>query len=442
MKKVLVWAALAIVVLLIVFAAWPRPLAVEVVACATGTIEAFVLEEAETRLDDEYVITMPVNGRLLRIDLKEGALVKKESVIARVDPFERQEQLKRLDAHVREIEALIVGVDKAKPKPEDLRAAELAVQEANLRCDAAKKSLAVARINYEQEKKQYERKKALLAGGSISQSDFDTAERQYLMLKTRLDEAASTEGAVGKLLEQAEMRRESLRKSLDDNEFQRAAYLAQIQQVDTDKAILRDELAKSEIRAPVRGPILEKYQEDEQVLPAGTPLLKIGDLQSIRIESDILSEEIGQVRVGQEVEIFGPAVGNQPIAGEIARIYPAGFKKISSLGIEQRRVKVIVEFDNSSLQLRPGVRLDIRIITDRKQDVLLVPERALLKLSDQWNVFAIRDGTAALTAVEIGLRNDDYAEIMSGLQPGDLVIPAPPQGLDDGDKVIATVRNN
>ena len=442
MKRIVSWTAFLIVAgLLVAYAAWPRPLEVEAVACLRGTIDAFVSEEAETRLDDEYVITMPVNGRLMRIAQKEGTLVEKGDLIAHVDTFEREEQLNRLDARVREVQALIIGVDKAKPKPEDVRAAELAVQEAKLRHEAAKKSLDAARINYEQEAKQYNRKKTLLAEGAIPQSDFDEAQRQYLVLKSQYAGATSSEGAVGKLLEQTRVQLKRLRDSIDDNEFQRSVLLEQIQQIEAERAILRDDLAKSDIHAPVSGPILEKYQEDEQVLPAGTPLLKVGDLTSICIESDILSEEVGSMRVGQDVEVFGPAIGDEPISGKVTRIYPSGFEKISSLGIEQQRVKAIVAFGNADLQLRPGVRLDIKIITDTRSDALIIPERALFKKSDQWNVFVVRDGRADLAPVEVGLRTNEHAEVAKGLQAGDLVIPSPPQQLEDGDKVKVAARN-
>ena len=93
MKRILTWAAVTIVIgLLILYAVWPRPLEVEVVPCSRGAIAACVSEEAETRLDDEYIITMPVNGRLLRVDTKEGTLVETGSVIAHVDTFEREEK--------------------------------------------------------------------------------------------------------------------------------------------------------------------------------------------------------------------------------------------------------------------------------------------------------------------------------------------------------------
>jgi HlyD family secretion protein len=442
MKRILTWslallAAAAALVLLL----RPQPVEVEAVRASRAAVEAFITEEAETRLDDDYVIAIPVAGRLLRIDRKEGALVEKGDVVARVDTFERRERLKELEARVGEIRALIVGVDEAKPKPDDIRAAELAVQEAKLRHDAARKALEAAGIDCEQERKLYERRKILHKEGSIPKTEFIEAERRYLLLEAKCQEAALNEKAIRKVLEQAQVRLKRLRESVDDNEFLRTRYQAQIRQIEAQEAVLRDELAKSEIRAPVTGPILEKYQEDEQVLAAGTPLLKIGDLASIRVESDILSEEVGRVRAGQDVRLFGPAVGPKPVAGKVARIYPSGFEKISSLGIEQQRVKVIMKFDNSELRLRPGVRLDVRIITDRADNALRVPERALFKTGGRWHLFAVRDGRAQAVPVEPGIRNDEWAQIVDGLAEGALVIPDPPPDLKDGSLVDVTVAD-
>ncbi len=437
MKRIIFWSVAAIVVVLfVVYAVWPRPLEVETAVAELGSIEATIPEEGETRLDDEYVVSMPVAGRLLRVDLKEGDMVEQGSLVARVDTFEREQQLKQLESRVLEIQALIVGVDEAKPKPDEIRAAELAVEEAKIRKDLARKTLEEASINYEEEEKEYRRRESLLAEKAISQSVFDEARRRYLTLRAQYDQAVLDGEVAAKALEQAEVKLKRLKESVDDNEYQRTAYQAQIGQTQAAMVVLKDELGKSEVRAPVPGPVLEKYQEDERVLAAGAPILKLGDLFSIRIESDILSEEVGRVKVGQEVLIQGPAVGNPPLMGEVERIYPAGFEKISSLGIEQQRVKVIVAFDNSGVQLRPGVRVDIEIITDRRENVLLIPERALFKVEGLWHVFVVRGKSAHRVPVEIGLRNDEFAEVVEGLKAGDIVIPSPPAKLTDG----ATVR--
>jgi len=436
MRRILMWGGLALVVAgLIVYSTWPRPREVEAGTVTHGTIEAFVTEEAETRLDDEYVVCMPVAGRLRRLDLKEDDAVDSGAVIAHVDTFERRERLKTLRARVSEIQARIVGVDEAKPKPDDIRAADLAVQEARIGLGAAGKARDVARINFEQEQRQFDRSKRLHADGTISDSEFDEAQRRFLTLKSLFDEADLKVGVAGKTLERAEVTLKRLRESVDDNEYLRAAFKAQIEQIEADVRIIEDELAKSEIRAPVAGPVLEIYQDGQQVLPAGARLLKVGDMNSIRIEADVLSEEIGRVRKDGPVEITGPAVGDDPITGTVDRIFPSGFKKVSSLGIEQQRVKVIIAFDNTRVRLRPGVRVDIRIITERRANVLLVPDRALFKASDAWHVFVVRDGRARLTPVTVGLRNDEFAEIAAGLAADETVILSPPAELNDGDRV-------
>ena len=437
MRRVLFWVGVVLVVTVIVaYVFWPRPLSVETARCRRGEIRVFVSEEAETRLDNQYLVAMPVAGRLLRTELQEGQVVQKGSVIARVDTFERKEQFKMLEAGVREVEAFIIGVDKAKPKPEEIRAAEIRVEQSRTDTEIVQKEVERARVNFEQEKKQYERSKELWAEQAISDSEYDEAERQYGLRKAEYELAVLNVELAKEALANAVEELKRIVKSVDDNEYMRLAYRAQIERIGAEMALLNDELAKSEIRAPVTGPILEEYQEDEQVLAAGTPLLKIGDLSSIRIESDILSEDLGLVKVGQDVEVYGPAVGPEPITGAVERIYPSGREEISSLGIEQQRVKIIIAFDNSRLQIRPAVRVDIRVITERKQGALTVPERALFKLQGRWHAFVVREGRARLTAVEVGLRTDETAEILGSLQEGDLVILSPPAELTEGAGVL------
>ena len=438
MKRALLWIVVGVAAAgLIVFAAWPRPRLVETAPCTAGEISVFITEEAETRLDRDYVVSMPVAGRLLRIGLDEGHIVTKGEVIARVDTFERDERLKTLHAQIREIKAEIEGVDEAKPKPEDIKVADLAVGEAAARHAAAKKALEEARINFDQEQKQFARVKALYEERTVTKAEFDEAQRRYLTLKSKVDEAGLGADVAAKVMEQAQVRLKRLRDSKDDNEYQRRAYLARIDRINHEIAIIEDELRKCEVKAPVTGPVLEKTKDDEQVLAAGTQLLKIGDLESICIESDILSEEVGGVREKAPVEIFGPAIGDRTVVGAVDRIFPSGFEKISSLGIEQQRVKIIVTFDNSDLNLRPGVRLDIRIVTSHKDRALQVPDRVLFKVRGRWHVMAVRDGRARLAPVTIGLRNDEHAEILDGLAEGDRVILSPPADLTDGEAVVA-----
>jgi HlyD family secretion protein len=91
MKRVVLGIVALIVVALLLVALRPNPVAVEVATVTTQTLRAYVSEDAETRLDDEYLIDMPVSGTVHRITLEEGDGVVADTVLATVDPFDLQQ---------------------------------------------------------------------------------------------------------------------------------------------------------------------------------------------------------------------------------------------------------------------------------------------------------------------------------------------------------------
>jgi HlyD family secretion protein len=133
----------------------------------------------------------------------------------------------------------------------------------------------------------------------------------------------------------------------------------------------------------------------------------------------------------------------------VERIYPSGFTKVSSLGVEQQRVKAIVRFEPKDLQrllkernLGVGYRVRVRIETVRKSDALVVPRSTLFRgPGGRWQLYVIRGGRAHVQDVSLGLVNDEHAEVTEGVTPGDLVIPTPESTLADGQRVAAVIRD-
>ncbi len=199
------------------------------------------------------------------------------------------------------------------------------------------------------------------------------------------------------------------------------------------------------MKSPVDGVVLRRFVEDEQFLSAGTELLSIGQLDALEVEVDVLSQDVVRVTPGDPVEVYGPAVGGgvgHGVAGTVDKIYPAGFTKVSSLGVEQQRVKVVVRMPPDVVQLlrdkEVGVdyRVRVRIFTDGQADALLVPRSALFRGPDgQWQLFAVQWGQAKLCKVEVGLLNDAHAQVLSGLSEGEQVILAPETTLAHGTRV-------
>jgi len=118
--------------------------------------------------------------------------------------------------------------------------------------------------------------------------------------------------------------------------------------------------------------------------------------------------------------------------GQVERIYPSGFMKISALGVEQQRIRTIIAFDNKEVNLRPGTAVDVSIITAEAPEALTIPDRALFRNEGKWSLFVVDGDTARLINVEVGLRNDDWAEIKSGLDANATIISELKNDLIDG----------
>jgi HlyD family secretion protein len=219
---------------------------------------------------------------------------------------------------------------------------------------------------------------------------------------------------------------------------QRAEAVARLQQVLQDQQ-------RGTLVSPVDGVVLARHVTDERYISAGTVLLEIGRLEDLEVEAEVLSQDVVDVKRGNEVEIYGPAIGDPPARGVVTRIYPTGFTKISSLGVEQQRVMVILKMNDNDLQrminergLGVDYRVRVKIFTQQKPRALTVPRSALFRGGNgDWQVFVVRRGRAQRVPLKLGLMNDNLAEVVEGLQQGETVVLAPESGLTDGQRVTA-----
>jgi HlyD family secretion protein len=192
-----------------------------------------------------------------------------------------------------------------------------------------------------------------------------------------------------------------------------------------------------EVRAPVSGRVLKIIAESEQVVAAGSPLVEIGDPSDLEIAVDLLSRDAVRVEPGAtaRIESWG---GEGSLAAKVRRVEPTGYTKVSALGIEEQRVRVVLDLvDRPEAWRRLGhtFRVVARIIVWRGEGVVQVPIGALFRSGESWAVFVIADGRARLRALEIGERNQRYARVAAGLGEGEAVILHPGEAVRDGVRV-------
>ena len=192
-----------------------------------------------------------------------------------------------------------------------------------------------------------------------------------------------------------------------------------------------------EVNAPVSGRVLTRLRQSEGTVQSGTPILVLGDLASLEVEVDVLSADAVRLRPGMAVELerWG---GETLLPGRVRRIDPAGFTKVSALGVEEQRVWVIVELDAAPATwegLGDGFRVEARFVLWAAEEVLQVPTSALFRRDERWGSFVVENGRAVYRQIDIGRRSGLQTEVIAGLTAGEQVILYPGQDIRDGSRV-------
>jgi len=388
-KKLATTLAVCAVIGAAVFMLWPKPLEVETGLAERRPFTASVVEEGKTRIRHRYTVSSPVNGFLNRTALRPGDVVRAgETVLAVMEAESSGLLTPRLRA---EAEARLKTAEAARA----LRKSEL---------ERAKVSLDLA-------KKQFERLDRLLPSGGISRQEWDIAESK---MQVAIREVKTAEFA----LRMAEFEVQQVRSSLIQGEEGGASESVRI-------------------LSPVDGYVLSVFEESARTVPAGTPLMEVGDPDDIEGEVDLFSVDAAVVAQGAAALIEGWG-GEAPLRGRVALIERSGFTKVSALGVEEQRVKVRIDFLDPvppGYRLGDRFRIQVRIILRQNDDVLQIPLGALFRRGGDWVAFAVEEGKAVARKLEIGQNDGIYAEVLSGLSAGDRVILHPSEHVSEGAEV-------
>jgi HlyD family secretion protein len=356
-----------------------------------------------------------------------------------VDDADLRILLKRSRAAIDQTRGRIEGIDAPLPEPSEIDRATRQVEQAREESSALQAREKAAEAELEFARTELQRARELQQKDAASLRALQRAQRDHQVAEARLQAIQRELAATRTAVKAAELQVQVLKESMDDTEHLHKVYGAEIEQTQHEIDLIERQIARSTVESPVDGVILEKHVDSRMYLQSGSPLLTIGVLASIEVRSDILSDQIARVQVGQKVYLTGPALDERPTSdlptGRVRKIYPSGFEKVSSLGVRQQRVPVLVAFENSGLGLRPGSELDVQIVVDRAEDALLVPSSAIVAAPVGQAVFLVQDGKARLRPVQIGLTGQEMYQVTDGLAEGDRVIVRPPTDLQHGASV-------
>jgi HlyD family secretion protein len=408
-------AAAVLLVLALGWAFAPSAVEVELARASPGRFELSVDEDGKTRLNERYVVAAPLAGQLARISLREGDAVAAADVVATLTPV------------------LPTLLDDRSLREQQAR---LESAQANVQRGASR--IARAQVALEQSRSEAQRSEQLSQQGFIAPTKLDTDRLAVRAAQQELQAAAAEHHMATHDLEQA-----------------RAALAAV-------RAPLASSARRFEVRSPVAGQVLRVLQPSEASVALGTPLLEVGDTALLEIVAELLTTDAPAATPGSRVvvERWG---GPQPLEGRVQRVEPAGFTKVSALGVEEQRVRVVIELTSPREAWRAlgdGYRVSVRIITLTQDEALTVPVSAVFPLPDnaaavasavasaaasaasagataRHAVFVADAGRARLVPVTVAARNGSQAWITSGLAAGAAVVVYPPSTVRDGVWVVA-----
>ncbi len=394
-RKRWIWTSMIVVLVLAVMLAivskMNKKSPVRSAVTTEGVIKAYVEERARTSLPHIYHVTMPLQGRVLPIAVEEGDKVKTGEIVVRLEDIDWQDT-------TRQVQDILVAVDNW-----------IQAYEAQVRAN---------RIRLDFTKWEWEKNEILLKSSAVSERQERDSKRWYLDSTVKIEES------------QAMYHMSKAVQSI----------------VELMPAYVKRNLDRTLVESPVSGTVLKRHVWNEKVMTPGEPLLDIGNLTELEVTADILSEEAVHIQPGNRVEIFGESIGSTPIQGSVRLVEPEAFTKMSSLGVEEQRVAVKIVFAEKALEslsqsgktMGLHYRVRVRIITDEKTSVSIVPHTSLFHgMEGNWQLYRVVAGRAQLTNVEVGLMNDHQAEILSGVQVGEEVIVAPESTISDGTRVVA-----
>ena len=400
-RKALYFVLAASFIGALAFLTWREPRQLAATGAVTqGPLQETFTEEAKTRLKQRYAIAAPDAGTLQRITLEPGDAVQEGQPVAYIAPA-----------------ASTLLDDRSRAQ------AEADVKSGQSQQAAASQRIAAARAAHQLAQASLKRARALAAGQAASQEALDQAQ------------AAATRAAAELAAAQADEQ-------------------AAIARVAAARATLAHEGAAGEsgarapqpVLSPVSGVVLRRSLQSATPVAAGQSLMEVGDTAQLEIEAEVLSTDAVRLAPGMAARVLRWG-GEGALQARVTRVEPGGFTKVSALGVQEQRTRVILELTSPRADwaaLGDAWRVETEFITRQEENAVQVPASALFRTAATesgagstggWALYVVENGRARLTPVRVGLRSDAAAQILEGAAPGQTVILQPDDRIHDGVRI-------
>ncbi|MFB0566835.1 MAG: efflux RND transporter periplasmic adaptor subunit [Candidatus Aminicenantaceae bacterium] len=340
-------------------------LPVKVIPAKRETLIIKLKSPGEAVTNRKIIIKAEVSGIIKDLNVEEGKHVEKGELLVVLDDKEYRLELEGREAsRLKHLSELFLEKKFAEPEKE-LSPAE-------------SENIIKAKEGYKKASQLYDK-------GLLSKEEFEKAKRHYEFI----------------LIEAGEKKEEIMAASLT--------------QAEVEVKIAQMNLEKTKIRAPFSGIICDIKVSPQEHVVSQQELFTLVNISRIRVEARVLESEIGKMKLGREVDLKFSAYPGRVFRGRVKAISPI-------VNPEDKTCKVIIDLPNPKEEIKPGMHAEVEIAAEIHESKILIPQGAYLVRAGRKLAFVVEEGLAKWRYIEVGLENEDYAEVLDGIKVGELVI--------------------
>ena len=408
---------------------------VETIKPSAAEFRESFTEQAVTRLSKTYTVTMPMEGRIGRIELELGSAVKAGQKIATLDRAPLELAVAEIGATVAELESAIELSRHKKLEESVLASWRKAIANAEQALKAADAQVAAEKTLYDRYAKQVKNNLDLVHTSVLPPGKLEESEMNANSALIELRKREFSRAILAAIYEAYKLVPEIMEDRMEHKSLETAVLTKKLEQAKARLAQAQNKLKYVEILSPADGIVLEIFKHGDGYLPAGSALFVIGNLNDLEGEAEILTSLVPRIGVGTEVVIDVPSYP-KPINGKVIRIEPVGFQKASPSGAVEQRVKVIFSLETKPDGLGVQYGITAHFHTGSRASAFAIPTKAIYREPNGAAfVYAVRNNALAKQSVQIHHAEGDKT-FVNGVTAGDLLaLELPGVVFQDGMKV-------
>jgi len=456
----------------------------------TGSVEALktinlpaelngIVKQVNVEIGDEVeqgdeLLVFNKDQLLIQIKLAEASLEMSRANYEQVKNGATVEELQRAEASYQQAVRSYEGAKENLQLMEELFNNKIALKQqlsgaasqlasAEKQLQKAEEGYKQAKNNFDQSQREYERMQYLYQEEVVTEKQFELAKSQYQNAKSGLNTAEisreqakiayqtaqnnyelteSTFNNPTQLKQQLASAQNQVRVAESSMHVAKAALeqtkkgarkeqiqasLAQVKQAEASLEQAKLRLEDATIKSPLSGIIAAVNIDEGEMIGAGQPVITVIEINEVYVAVDVTADIMVKLNKGDSVKVN---IENMPgdLTGKVSNISPVTDPRSKAYPVK-------IRLANKENNIKPGMFAEVSFIKEFAENTLLIPITAVESLDQNPYVYLVENDKAVKKDVELGIRNDQYIEILTGVQAGDTVVSRGQSQLNTGDEV-------